>query len=1047
MKILKWIVNNFLFVFTIFLLAFIPLYPKLPLFDVVNTWVYIRAEDFVIVIVAIIWVTMLFLKKVSLKTPLTIPILIFWIIGGLSTLHGVLILFPTLANVFSNVAFLSLLRRIEYVSLFFIAYASIKDKKSIVYVAVALAIVLLLIVGYGFGQKFLGFPAFLTMNEEFAKGAPIQLSELSRVPSTFAGHYDLAAYLVLVIPLLVSLAFGFKNMIFKIFLFITASLGFVLLFMTVSRVSFFVLLLSLLMLLILQKKKLIIVSLLALTFVLLIFSPSLLQRFRNTVSEVNVLVDAKTGGAIGQVKEVPAAYFKDKIIRRIADTDTNALSATVSATVPFELIPPIASLVIEANSSTGENLPQGTSYVNLPLSQVIKKVDVYYFQKLTNKAGVESEEISAFYGDYLIKKAKAYDLSFTTRFQGEWPKTFDAFKRNIFLGSGYGSVSLAVDNNYLRILGESGLFGFIAFISIFIVAVIYIKKLLPKVDSPVVRGFVIGFAAGSFGLALNAFLIDVFEASKIAFTYWLLMGVTIGVLHLYKKEEIDLFKEFKKAIISPYAVIVYIFVIVTAFFFPMHANYFVGDDFTWFRWVSDCCNNMANYFTQANGFFYRPGTKLYFSLMYSAFWLNQTMYHLVSILLHFAVSTLLFLILRKILKNYFLSIVCVFLFIILSGHHEDIFWISSTGFLFNAFFALTGLLSFIFYKEKKKIIYLIVSVASITFSLFFHELGVVVPLLIILYDFVFREKLIVNKLSRKVSYLILLSPILPYLILRFVAHSHWFNGDYSYNLFKLPYNVLGNVIGYILLDLLGPQSLSFYEGLRNFSRSHMLIAVPLSFATIFSFVVMYKIIMKKMGEEDRKIVVFGSLFFLIALLPFLGLGNITSRYSYLSSVGFIILLVFLLKKTYIYLINISDKYIGTASIIIIAIIYLAIQLFELQKIHTDWKSAGEESKRFFISVEEYSKDYWIRQKMQFYFVGMPIRQGEAWVWPVGLKDALWFTFKNPNIAVYTMSDINLAFDQAKGASSSHVFRFDKDGNVDEVVKAKNGEISPLNHPK
>ena len=1036
MKFLKWIWNNFLFVFTIFLLAFIPLYPKIPIIDIKNTWVYIRAEDFAVTLIILVWIILLLLKKATLKTPLTIPIMFFWIIGGLATLHGVLVLFPSLADVFPNVAFLSFFRRIEYMSLFFIAYASIKNKKFISHVAVTLMIILLLIVGYGFGQKFLGFPAYLTMNEEFAKGAPIQLSQLSRIPSTFAGHYDLAAYLVLVIPILVSLAFGFRNIIFKFSLLITASLGFVLLFMTVSRVSFFVLLFSLLILLILQKKKIIIISLLVLTFVLLIFSPTLLQRFNSTISEVNVLVNAKTGGAIGQVKEVPAAYFKEKIVEN--------LTATGSAAVPFQLIPPIASLVIEANSSTGENLPQGTSYVNLPLSPIIKKVDMYFFQKLTSKSGVESEEISAFYGDYLIKKAKAYDLSFTTRFQGEWPKTFEAFKRNIFLGSGYGSVSLAVDNNYLRILGESGLFGLISFISIFIIAVIYIKKLLPKVDSGITRSFIFGFIAGSFGLALNAFLIDVFEASKIAFSYWLLMGVVIGSLHLYKKEEINFLKEFKNALISPLAIIIYIFITVLAFFFPIYANYFTGDDFTWFRWIQDCCNNVANYFTQANGFFYRPGTKIYFSLMYSAFWLNQTIYHLVSIFLHFAVSALLFLILRKILKDYFLSIVCVFLFIILSGHHEDIFWISSTGFLFNAFFALAGLLFFILYKEKKKIIYFIISLASIVFSLLFHELGVVVPLLIILYDFIFGEKLNVNKLSKKASYLILLSPILPYLILRFLAQSHWFNGDYSYNLFKLPYNVLGNTIGYLFLDLLGPQSLFVYEGLRSFSRNHMLLAVPLSFALIFGFIIAGKIILRKMDEKDRKTVFFGFSFFMIALLPFLGLGNITSRYSYLSSVGFVILFALMLKKTYVYLVSISDRYIGTASIIIITIVYLAVQLFGLQKIHRDWKSAGDMSKKFLISVEQYSKDFWIRDSLQFYFVGQPIRNGEAWVWPVGLKDALWFTFKNPNLAVYTVSDINSALDQAKGVASSHVFRFDQEGNVDEVVRARNGQIELLN---
>ena len=257
MKFLKWIWNNFLFVFTIFLLAFIPLYPKIPIIDIKNTWVYIRAEDFAVTLIILVWIILLLLKKATLKTPLTIPIMFFWIIGGLATLHGVLVLFPSLADVFPNVAFLSFFRRIEYMSLFFIAYASIKNKKFISHVAVTLMIILLLIVGYGFGQKFLGFPAYLTMNEEFAKGAPIQLSQLSRIPSTFAGHYDLAAYLVLVIPILVSLAFGFRNIIFKFSLLITASLGFVLLFMTVSRVSFFVLLFSLLILLILQKKKII----------------------------------------------------------------------------------------------------------------------------------------------------------------------------------------------------------------------------------------------------------------------------------------------------------------------------------------------------------------------------------------------------------------------------------------------------------------------------------------------------------------------------------------------------------------------------------------------------------------------------------------------------------------------------------------------------------------------------------------------------------------------------------------------------------------------
>src|SRR5438477_201819 len=130
MKFLSWLSDNIFSIATLFLLAFIPLYPKKPILDVVHTWVYVRFEDF------------------------------------------------------------------------------------------ALAVV-----GYGFGQKYFGFPAYLTMNEEFAKGVPIQLSQLSRVPSTFGGQYDLAAYLVLVIPIMVSLAFGFKNLLGKAFFFTSAALG------------------------------------------------------------------------------------------------------------------------------------------------------------------------------------------------------------------------------------------------------------------------------------------------------------------------------------------------------------------------------------------------------------------------------------------------------------------------------------------------------------------------------------------------------------------------------------------------------------------------------------------------------------------------------------------------------------------------------------------------------------------------------------------------------------------------------------------------------
>jgi len=1039
MKIIRFIKNNALFSATLFLLAFIPLYPKLPIVNVRNTWVYVRLEDFAVLSILLFWIFLFLKKKVTLKTPITVPILIYWVIGGIATLHGVLLLFPLLTGVFANVAFLSYLRRIEYMSLFFVAYSSVKNKDALKYVGIALPFILLAIVGYGFGQHFLGFPAFLTMNEEFAKGIPITLSALSRVPSTFAGQYDLAAYLVLVIPIIVSLAFGFKNWLIKLFLLLTSTLAFGLLFLTVSRVSFVVLLFSLAVLLVAQKKKIVVASLIVLTALLLVFSPTLLKRFTSTVSRVNVLVDTKTGTALGNVKQVPAVYFKDKlVVLQYADPRTASFSAVK---VPFEMIPSTAQLLIPSNAPNGETLPQGTSYINLPLSPVIAASKVYFYEKPGEKVGTQSaaHEIS---GDFVVKRAKAYDLSFTTRFQGEWPKTLLAFERNIFLGSGYGSVSLAVDNDYLRLLGESGLLGFIAFFSVFAIAGIYIKKIFPKVNSPIARSFILGFAAGTLGLVLNAILIDVFEASKIAFVYWLLMGVVLGTLTLYKDSEINLLKEFKKVLTSTVAVIVYLFIGTLTLFSTAASYYFVGDDFTWLRWAQDCgsCNlakNVFGYFTNSGGFFYRPGTKVYFDLMYRFFWLNQTSYHLVSIAAHFIVALLVFFVLKKIVKNFAFSVACAFVFLILSGYSESVFWISSTGFLFNAAFSLLGLLSFIYWREKGKKFYIAASVICLIVGMFFHEVGVIAPILLIAYDVVFVQNLNLRKLMSEKAYLLVLSPLAFYLPLRFVASSHWFNGDYSYNLVKLPFNVVGNLIGYISLVAIGPMTTPIYENLRNFSKGHVIAVAALLIILVVFLVVLYKKLIGRINLQDKKILIFGFSFFVISLLPFLGLGNITSRYSYLPSIGVAIIVVFVFTKIYVFLMQ-SGKQVAILISVIIVITFVSSHLFQTQKISGDWKNAGLRSKGVLTALEyiyvhypQYSKDIYL-----------PIRQGDAWVFPVGLQDAVWLDISSKDFVIHQAGSSEEAFNLI-GDSMGKVFQFDDKGIFVEMIKTSSGQIQPI----
>lgn len=1055
-KLYQFCKSNPLFLLTLALLVFIPLYPKLPLVDIKHTWVYVRIEDFMVLFVLFFWGILVARSAISLATPLTVPILLFWSIGAVATIHGVLLIFPNLADAYPNVAFLSFLRRIEYMSLFFVAYKSMKDKRLLPLVAIVLMVTVFAVTLYGIGQKYMGFPAFLTMNEEFAKGIPIRLSQLSRVSSTFSGHYDLAAYLVLIIPILVSMVFGFRNLLVRASFLTTALLGLVVLFMTVSRISLFALFLSLGLVLFVQKKKFVIVSffIIALgTLILASASPSIVDRFGSTLKEIDVLVDATTGEAVGHSKIVPNTYFSEKTVKQVFANNIKNIYANASPSaafvIPYTALEEKVVLFREPNAPTGENLPQGTGYINLSLSPVTRRLGYFYFEPIP-KVATTSAEVFIINGDFLIKKVLAYDLSFTTRFQGEWPRAMDAFRRNILVGSGYGSVGLAVDNSYLRMLGEVGLLGFGAFLAIFLLSGIYIRKMIPDVDNYEARSFIIGFIAGVMGIAINALFIDVFEASKVAFVLWLLFGITLGTLRLYGRRLPDSYKPLKTVITSPIAVVIFLFILTVVLYSSMMRNNFVGDDFTWFRWAADCganitvsqrCNvnisTIVGYFTQADGFFYRPGAKLYFLLMYSVFWLNQSVYHAVSLGLHFIVAALVFFLARKILKNFLLSVIAGLVFLLLSGQSEAVFWISATGFLFTACFSLSSLLCYIAWEETKKTIYFVATLGFFILSLLFHELAIVTPLFYLLYSFVTTGTPGLHLLLSKARGMWLMVPVPLYLIVRYLANSHWLSGDYNYNLIKLPFNAMGNTIGYFFLTLLGPYALPAIGVLRGGLRSHMVIAFGVIAVLCATLFVLYRAFLQQMEKKDRRIALFALGFFIISLLPFLGLGNMASRYSYLSSVGVAILFVYVLKKFYIFLLM-NGRMIAVLGVLIVGSIFGLLQLIQMQQIHSDWYEAGEKSRRFIVSIDGAYQDYWSTEPMELHFVNVPIRSGEAWVFPVGMPDALWLIFRNPYIRVFTWPTVSAAFNAIDyDTKNQKVFEFDPTGKLIEQKKTRN----------
>ncbi|MCJ7826077.1 hypothetical protein MUP56_00470, partial [Patescibacteria group bacterium] len=406
-KLYDWFSNTGLYGIALFLLAFIPLYPKLPLIDIVQTWAYIRLEDFFVAFACIILLVIKLRERKFPQTPLNIPILVYFAIAGISLVNALLFIFPQYpTQLFPHLALLHYLRRVEYFSVFFIAFEAFRKKPKFWGVIGVLSLTYLLVLLYGVGQKFFGFPAFLTMNEEFAKGVPLRLPSTARIPSTFGGHYDLGAFLVFTIPIMGSLIFAVKKWFLKIFYVLLWVGGLIVLLFTASRISFGVYLIAISIMLFWQKKALLIIPVIILSIFVLIYTSGASERFYKTFRVSNVVIDLSTGKPIGTL---------DKL---------EGLSAT-----------------LEKSESPGEEtLPKGSEFINIPMSAGVTGLPKEEVQKVAylTSEGLKkgTGEMATISGSFLIQKALVYDISITTRLQAQWPRAIAAFQRNILLGSG-----------------------------------------------------------------------------------------------------------------------------------------------------------------------------------------------------------------------------------------------------------------------------------------------------------------------------------------------------------------------------------------------------------------------------------------------------------------------------------------------------------------------------------------------------------------------------------------------------------------------------------
>ena len=1014
-KLWNFLKNNLLKIGIAFLLIFIPLYPKFPSVHISHTWVYIRLEDFFILFIVAMWLLQLVFKRVKLPPKVWIPFSLYLIVGAFSLAFSLIVIAPHLANFFPSVAVLYYIRHIEYLFLFFVAFSTIKSKKDLRDYLIIFSATIFGFSLYAFGQHFYlnlwhafpsffekfsyCFPSFQTGNEEFAKGIPLCLPEGARTTSTFAGHYDLAAYLVLVIPILVAVSLSIKKRIHQVLVSALTLVSIMVLIFTASRVSFVAYLFGLTVMLILYNRKKLIIPFYVLSVVLLlIFSSSTAKRFMETFRFASVVTNNQ-----GQVVGELPSDLKNKISKNI-----------------LENIPT-------------QNLPAGSGYFGLPQLNAPQKTDQAAVKSALSIAEAKrlklengGVEISTISGTFLIKKVIVYDISFTTRFQAEWPNAWNAMLRNPLLGSGFATITLAADNNYLRILGETGLLGMAAFLSIFFILALVLKQVLPTVTDNLSKAYMLGIAGGVLGLFFNAVLIDVFEASKVAETLWILLGIAVGTAFLYKKD-FEYKKYITKILTSHFFVGFYLFFISLVFFLRSVGNFFVADDFTWLKWSATTnLRDLPRLFIDSQGFFFRPIDKVVMYFLYTLFSFSPPGYHLFILFIHFLIGLGVYIFVQRLFNNKLFSFIGAFVFLFLPSQAENVFWISTISNSLYTLFIIYGLLLWMnFRKNNSKRSYIFSFIFAI-FALLSYEGAVIILPLLMLFDlFITKVKIINGKTILSYAPFAIITALYPFI--RTLTHTVAIGGDYAYSASHLAPNFIGNFLGYFGLFVVGEPFLALYASARNILRGDFLyVAVFLFFAVIALIVILFankKRLNKLHRNETAKFILFSLLFSFIGLIPFLGLGNIAQRYAYLSSLGFAFLVVVILSKITSFIKNKDYK---IYLLVFLTVILGAWYYYQNGLVNSEWKETGRITNRTLAYLRLYYDGK--HPNSNFYFVNIPIRKAEAWIFPVGLEDGVWFIYRDDTITVYKISSLEEGRALAKQANN-FVFAFDKNGNI------------------
>jgi hypothetical protein len=454
--------HSLLKVGVVMLVLVVPLYPKFPFLRIPGSQVSLRLEDFLLAAVSLVWLGNVLPKwRALMKDRIIRAVFLFWAVGLVSLLSAILVT----QTVVWYIGLFHWVRRVEYMVVLFIGMEAVKAREDLVVYVKCLLIVIVYAFVFAVGQKYFNWPVITTQNWEYAKGIALRYVDGGHLIATFAGHYDLATFLILVLPIFLSVLLASGRSLSELGLSKNKWLG-----------------------------RMGLVVIIGMGMWLLV----------NAASRISI-----------------ASYL-------------GAMTVALVLVRRYKVVPIVVVVTILFVGLSSNLIDRYTRIIKVTLDKVVQVINVE--EVVMAAEGVpqrrESESTPTPAAAPIFE-----DRSTSIRLNVEWPRAGRALKKNPLLGTGYSSITLATDNDYLRMIGEVGILGTLAFGLVGARILMEIIRYFPLRKVVGFEGaFVAGMVGSLAGVGLNMVFIDILEASKFAVMFWLMMGMTVALVRINKND-------------------------------------------------------------------------------------------------------------------------------------------------------------------------------------------------------------------------------------------------------------------------------------------------------------------------------------------------------------------------------------------------------------------------------------------------------------------------------------------------------------------------------